>query len=136
MEDKAKQKEGFFLKKNYYSLIKFLSNEEKGLLFEAIFLHEIEDKKYNLSNTPILIPLYEFITNELKNNNVKYNLACEKKSISAKKNWTNKTKKETVPKKEETKEEDKLSLLTPEEIEKNRIFDTNAEQKRLLRLLK
>jgi len=136
MEDKAKQKEGFFLKKNYYSLIKFLSNEEKGLLFEAIFLHEIEDKKHDLSNTPILIPLYEFITNELKNNNVKYNLACEKKSISAKKNWTNKTKKETVPKKEETKEEDKLSLLTPEEIEKNRIFDTNAEQKRLLRLLK
>jgi len=124
MEDKAKQKEGFFLKKNYYSLIKFLSNEEKGLLFEAIFLHEIEDKKYNLSNTPILIPLYEFITNELKNNNVKYNLACEKKSISAKKNWTNKTKKETVPQKEETKEEkEKRELYELDMLQREQLKD-------------
>ena len=64
MEDKAREKEDFFLKKNYYSLFKSLSHEKKGLLIEAIFRYECNRDIADFSLFPDIAPLYEFIINK------------------------------------------------------------------------
>ena len=90
MENKAKEKDDFFLKKNYYSFFKFLTNEKKGVLIESIFRFECEGIKADFSNIPDLIPFYEFIINDLENNNQKYNIACEKNKSNISKRWNKK----------------------------------------------
>ena len=136
MEDKAKIKQSFQINKSYYSLIKHLNTEEKGIWIDAIFKHEVDGTKFSFGENKILQLAYDFVINELCENNKKYNIACEKKSKAKKKEWNNKTKKENTPQKEDKEEEDKSLFLTPDEIEKNKIIESNAEQKRLQGLLR
>lgn len=88
MEDKAKIKQTFQMNKSYYSLIKHLSTQEKGKWIDAIFKHEIDGTKFSFGENKILQLAYDFVINELCENNKKYNIACEKKSKAKKKNWT------------------------------------------------
>lgn len=105
-EDKAKLKQSFQMNKNYYNLIKFLSNEEKGLWIEAIFKHEIYKQKTDFKDNKLLMSAYEFAIGDLTNNDRKYNEACIKKSNAKKSNW-NKEKQKTETKKPEKVETEK-----------------------------
>lgn len=113
-EDKAKLKQSFQMNKNYYNLIKFLSNEEKGLWIDAIFKHEIYKQKTDFKDNKLLMSAYEFAIGDLTNNDRKYNEACIKKSNAKKSNWNStkeKPKKTTTPTKnnEETEEQERIN---------------------------
>ena len=105
-EDKAKLKQSFQMNKNYYNLIKFLSNEEKGLWIDAVFKHEIYKQKTDFKDNKLLMSAYEFAISDLTNNDRKYNEACIKKSNAKKSNW-NKEKQKTEIKKPEKIETEK-----------------------------
>ena len=112
-EDKAKLKQSFQMNKNYYNLIKFLSNEEKGLWIDAIFKHEIYKQKTDFKDNKLLMSAYEFAIGDLTNNDRKYNEACIKKSNAKKSNWNNSKEKKEIkkPEKIETEKEKNDRLI-------------------------
>lgn len=110
-EDKAKLKQSFQMNKNYYNLIKFLSNEEKGLWIDAIFKHEINKTKTDFKDNKLLMSAYEFAIGDLINNDRKYNDACIKKSNAKKSNW-NKEKQKNTPPSENTEEKEEPKIET------------------------
>lgn len=112
-EDKAKLKQSFQMNKNYYNLIKFLSNEEKGLWIDAIFKHEIYKQKTDFKDNKLLMSSYEFAISDLTNNDRKYNEACIKKSNAKKSNWNNSKEKKEIkkPEKIETEKEKNDRLI-------------------------
>lgn len=123
-EDKAKLKQSFQMNKNYYNLIKFLSNEEKGLWIDAIFKHEINKTKTDFKDNKLLMSAYEFAIGDLINNDRKYNDACIKKSNAKKSNWNNTKEKP----KTEIKKNEKIIDHDAERIQKE-VEDYEREQR-------
>lgn len=132
IEDKAKLKQSFQMNKNYYNIIKFLSNEEKGLWIDAIFKHEIYKQKTDFKDNKLLMSAYEFAIGDLTNNDRKYNEACIKKSNAKKSNWNNSKEKKEIkkPEKIETEKEKNDRLIKEaEDLVHSQISDNIIELK-------
>lgn len=70
------KKNSFLLYHEYYIHFKYLTTEQKGLLLDAIFEYEINNKETQLE--PIVEMAFSFVKTDLDINRIKYEETCER----------------------------------------------------------
>jgi len=103
IEDKSLSKSHFYMDKKLYPMFKKMTNEQKGILIDAIYEYEVNRIIIEISDTLVSFA-FDFIMENLKQNNKKYNEACQRKEDAIKKRWS---KHPTKEEKKEVKEEPK-----------------------------
>lgn len=106
MDDKSLTKSHFYMDKKLYPMFKKMTNEQKGILIDAIYEYEV-NREVVIITDDLVSFAFDFIMGGLKQNNKKYNEACQRKEEAIKKRWskntnTKETKKEAVETKKET----------------------------------
>jgi len=86
-------KESFLLYKSFYDPIKELSVEDKGLLFDAIFMYQIEG--IEPTNTSRIYMPFMFFKNQFRLDNVKYEKIVERNKLNGAKGGRPKNPDET-----------------------------------------
>ena len=82
-------KKSFLLYIDSYDAIKDLSTEQKGLLFDAIFIKQIENEV--TINDPVVKMAFNFIQNQISRDKEKYKTTCEKNRENINKRWSRKS---------------------------------------------
>lgn len=85
MNDSKKQVKGFFLFFEQYESIKLLSNEQKGMLLEAMFT-KFADKEHEITD-PVVAMAFSFMERGFQQEKEKYFQICERRKENAKKRW-------------------------------------------------
>ena len=105
MDDKSLTKSHFYMDKKLYPMFKKMTNEQKGILIDAIYEYEV-NREVLIINDDLVSFAFDFIMGGLKQNNKKYNEACQRKEEAIKKRWSKNTNaKETKQEAVETKKE-------------------------------
>ena len=105
MDDKSLAKSHFYMDKKLYPMFKKMTNEQKGILIDAIYEYEVNREIVTIKDDLVSFA-FDFIIGGLKQNNKKYNEACQRKEEAIKKRWSKSTNtKETKKEVEETKKE-------------------------------
>ena len=105
MDDKSLTKSHFYMDKKLYPMFKKMTNEQKGILIDAIYEYEVNREIVTISDDLVSFA-FDFIMGGLKQNNKKYNEACQRKEEAIKKRWSKNTNaKETKQEAVETKKE-------------------------------
>ena len=105
MDDKSLTKSHFYMDKKLYPMFKKMTNEQKGILIDAIYEYEV-NREVLIINDDLVSFAFDFIMGGLKQNNQKYNEACQRKEEAIKKRWSKNTNaKETKQEAVETKKE-------------------------------
>lgn len=105
MDDKSLTKSHFYMDKKLYPMFKKMTNEQKGILIDAIYEYEVNREIVIISDNLVSFA-FDFIMGGLKQNNKKYNEACQRKEEAIKKRWSKNTNaKETKQEAVETKKE-------------------------------
>lgn len=104
MEDKSLSKSHFYMDKKLYPMFKKMTNEQKGILIDAIYEYEV-NRDIIIIRDALVSFAFDFIMESLKQNNKKYNEACQRKEEAVKKRWSKNNKEIKKEVKEETKKE-------------------------------
>lgn len=104
MEDKSLSKSHFYMDKKLYPMFKKMTNEQKGILIDAIYEYEV-NRDVIIIRDALVSFAFDFIMESLKQNNKKYNEACQRKEEAVKKRWSKNNKEIKKEVKEETKKE-------------------------------
>ena len=104
MDDKSLTKSHFYMDKKLYPMFKKMTNEQKGILIDAIYEYEV-NREVLIITDDLVSFAFDFIMGGLKQNNKKYNEACQRKEEAIKKRWSKNNKEIKKEVKEETKKE-------------------------------
>ena len=72
MDDKSLTKSHFYMDKKLYPIFKKMTNEQKGILIDAIYEYEVNREIVKISDDLVSFA-FDFIMGGLKQNNKKYN---------------------------------------------------------------
>lgn len=115
------KKESFLIYKEWYPIIKSLSDESLGKIFRAVFQYQIDGKVSDLEESTPEFMAFQFFRNQFDRDLQKYEDRCRKNSDNIRKRWnsndtneferiesnTNNTDKEKDKEREKEKEDDK-----------------------------